>query len=294
MSDSWQKRLRTGAPLILDGGTGSELSRRGVPLRHDVWSGAAPLTHFDRLREVHADFIAAGAHVVTTNTFATSRFVLDAAGLGERFHEINRGAVEAARAARDASGAQVAIAGSISCLPPSFDVAAYPSAAVERAAYRELAELLATLGVDLFVLEMLQDTRHAARACAAVAALGLPFWLGVSCRVAPDGRSVMYDFPDVPLDAVLDALLPYEPAVVCIMHSPPDAVAPALAALAPRWPGYVGVYPEWPAANFGPDDGPAAFAAHAIQWRRRGVSVLGGCCGVAPAHIRALQAALTR
>ena len=114
---------------MLDGGTGSELRRRGVRLDEAAWSGLASLTHYDVLREVHADYIAAGADVITTNTFGTTRFVLEAAGYGERFATINRRAVDAAREARDASGRDVAIAGSMSCLPPRFDVRAYPDEA---------------------------------------------------------------------------------------------------------------------------------------------------------------------
>jgi homocysteine S-methyltransferase len=293
MRASWLQRLQDGDWLLLDGGTGSELRRRGVALRHDVWSAQAPLTHFEALRDVHADFIRAGADIITTNTFATTRFVLDAGGLGEHFAAVNRRAVEAARAARDSSGVDVAIAGSLSCLPPSFDVRAYPNPAVEQAAYAELAQTLANEGVDLLVLEMLQDTEHAARACEAVAATGLPFWVGVSCRVARDGESlVTYDFPDVRLETVLDALLPFEPAVACVMHSPAAAIGAALDAVARRWPGHVGAYPEWPAEAAGADDAATGFVRYALEWRHRGAQVLGGCCGVTPEQIYALRAAV--
>jgi S-methylmethionine-dependent homocysteine/selenocysteine methylase len=76
-----------------DGGTGSELRRRGFALRPDVWSALASIEAPDLLRAIHADYIAAGADLITTNTFATSRFVLDGAGLGARFETHNRRAV---------------------------------------------------------------------------------------------------------------------------------------------------------------------------------------------------------
>ena len=76
MSDTWLRKLTTGGVVLLDGATGGELRRRGVPLDSTAWSGVAPLTHFDTLRAIHADYIAAGADVITTNTFGTSRFVL--------------------------------------------------------------------------------------------------------------------------------------------------------------------------------------------------------------------------
>src|SRR5690606_32829557 len=122
-----------GGCILIDGATGSELRSRGVRLDPIAWSGPAALAHFDTLIDIHADYIEAGADVVTTNTFATARFVLDAAGLGGEFAAINRASVEAARRARDRCGRPVLIAGSISCFPPGFDVAAYPPPDAERA-----------------------------------------------------------------------------------------------------------------------------------------------------------------
>ncbi|HEX7236149.1 MAG TPA: homocysteine S-methyltransferase family protein, partial [Gammaproteobacteria bacterium] len=146
---AWQDTLARGNALILDGGTGTELRRRGMALSHVTWSALASLAQYDLLRAIHADYIAAGADVITTNTFATARFVLEAAGHRDDFARINTRAVDAAREARDAGSREVAIAGSMSCLPPRFDVQAYPGERTERAAYLELAETLAEAGVDL-------------------------------------------------------------------------------------------------------------------------------------------------
>jgi homocysteine S-methyltransferase len=290
---AWREALARGGTLVLDGGTGSELRRRGVPLDPVAWSGLAPLTHYDLLRAIHADYIAAGARVVTTGTFATTRFVLEAAGHGEDFEAVNTQAVAAAREARDASGREVAIAGSISCLPPSFDVHAYPDENAESAAYRELAETLAEAGVDLLLLEMMQEARHAPLACAAARAVGLPVWLGVSCRVGAGGTLVGFDFPLVPLAAALDALLPCAPDAVAVMHSPIAAVAPALQEIRARWRGPLGAYPEIGDGSVAAETvTPEDLAAHARAWIEGGARIVGGCCGTQPAHIRALAASL--
>lgn len=289
---------RSGACLLIDGGTGTELRRRGVRLDPVAWSGPAALTHFDVLVDIHADYIDAGADVVTANTFATSRFVLEAAGLGEELVAINRASVAAAKQARERAGRDVAIAGSISCFPPAFDVARYPPPRDERAGYEELASLLAELGVDLLVLEMMEDETHARRACDAVRAVGLPFWLGVSARRRVDGALVAYDFPDTAFDDVLAALLDYSPAVVNVMHTPVDDVSAALDAVRLRWTCAIGAYPE-----IADEDAagrprepltPAQLAARAEDWLRAGVRVLGGCCGTEPRHVRALRALLER
>jgi S-methylmethionine-dependent homocysteine/selenocysteine methylase len=291
LTQRWQEILAAGDTLLLDGGTGSELRRRGMTLDASGWSALAPLTHYDVLRTIHSDYLAAGADVVTTSTFATTRFVLDAAGHGADFRTINERAVAAAREARDGSGRAAAIAGSISCLPPRFDVHAYPDERAESAAYRELAETLAEAGVDFLLLEMMQETRHAPLACAAANAVGLPIWLGVSCRLGAGDALVGYDFPLVPLAACLDALLPFEPSAVCVMHSPVAAIAPALAEIRLRWAGVLGAYPEIgdgsPAV---PTANPRELAEQARSWTAGGAQIVGGCCGTQPAHIRALAA----
>jgi homocysteine S-methyltransferase len=288
MSTAWNDKLRAGRVLLLDGGTGSELRRRGFALDADVWSALAPLTHYELLRAIHADYIEAGADVITTSTFATSRFVLDAAGHAGDFAAINSRAIAAARDARDASELEVAIAGSLSCLPPRFDPAAYPDARTESAAYRELAATLADGGVDLIALEMLEDVEHAARACEAALATGLPVWLGVSCRTRADGTLATFDSPSTNFIDVLDALLPFAPAAVNVMHTPLSAIAPALRAVRARFVGTIGAYPELEteAAPVRPDP----LAALARDWIADGARIVGGCCDVTPAHVRALRA----
>ena len=290
---AWRDALARGGTLVLDGGTGSELRRRGVPLDAVAWSALAPLTHYDLLRAIHADYIAAGADVVTTSTFGTTRFVLEAAGRGRDFAAINARAVAAAREARVDSGREVAIAGSISCLPPGFDVHAYPDERTESAAYRELAETLANAGADLLLLEMMQETRHAPLACAAARTVGLPVWLGVSCRVGAGGALVAFDFPLVPLAATLDALLPFAPDTIAVMHSPIAAVAPALQELRARSSTPLGAYPEIGDGSAATEAvTPAELAMQARAWIDAGARIVGGCCGTHPEHVRALAASL--
>jgi S-methylmethionine-dependent homocysteine/selenocysteine methylase len=286
VNEIWQEKLADGGILIIDGATGSELRRRGVTLSPHAWSGPASGTHAHMLRDIHLDYVRAGADVITTNTFGTTRFLLDAAGLDGQFEQINERALNAALDARKIAASHVAIAGSMSCLPPSFDTAAYPDLETELAAYIELADYLANNGADLIVLEMMQETVHAPLACEAARQTGLPVWLGLSCRLDQRRRCVGYDFPAIPMSETLDALLGFDPDAIAIMHSPPVAVEPALSELRQRWPGVVGAYPEIA--------GDAAFpmerwTALARSWIEMGARIVGGCCGTSPAHIRALR-----
>ena len=296
METNWQSRLRDDDIIILDGGTGSELQRRGITMDKDAWSGVAASTHKGLLRQIHADYIRAGAEIITTNTFGSSRFVLEAAGAGDEFHKINSMAIEAALEARDlVAQDSVAIAGSISCLPPRFDISAYPDEQTERDAYRELTEVLAEGGVDLIALEMMEDTYHALMAVEAACAVGLPVWLGVSCQFANDSDTLVgFDFPNTPLSEPLGALLPLNIDVVNIMHTHPKATGPARLEVKSNWSGPIGVYPELgdfsaPNWNFTNLMTPIQLAEQATQWVAQGARLLGGCCGTTPDHIRALR-----
>ena len=312
---SFRDALASGRVLRLDGGTGSELRRRGVELSEVCWSASVNLGHGALLETIHRDYIAAGADIVTANTFGTTRFVLEAAGLGDRFEQVNQAALHAAFAAAGALPADAArfaatdlpaaasrracVAASLSCMPPRFDRRAWPSAAAEYDAYRELAELFAEAGVDVVLLEMLQSAPHAERACRAVRATGLPFVAGLSCRLSATGTPalVAFDDPSLPFGQVLDTVVDFSPDAIAIMHSPVDAMLPALDLLQSRWQGPVGAYAEIPYPEDPEGSGtarlsPDAYAAAAQDWVDRGARIVGGCCGTTPGHIAALTASI--
>src|SRR5438477_11502362 len=120
MLESLMRRLAEGEVVLIDGGTGTELEARGVPMNGAVWCGVAVLNHRDGVRDVHEDYIRAGAEVIIANTFPSNRLALGPAGFGDQVVEINRRAVQAAREARDnAAERPVLIAGSLS--PHSAD-----------------------------------------------------------------------------------------------------------------------------------------------------------------------------
>ncbi len=282
----------------MDGATGTELQRRGVPMDKIAWSGAAVLSHPDAVRETHEDYIRAGSRVITTNTFGSTRQMLEPAGYGDQVEAILRGAVKLAREARDNVAEQgVAVAGSISTEPPGFDRDAYLSPDKELEAYLEAAGLLADAGVDLIALEMINETNHASCAMQAAFETKLPVWLGGGCKKREDGKIVSFDHTNLEFATVLDALIPLGPTVVNIMHSEIRAIPEAIELVRQRWSGPIGVYPESgyftkPNWNFVDVIPPVDLVSEALGWVTAGVRLLGGCCGTSPEHIKALQAAM--
>jgi S-methylmethionine-dependent homocysteine/selenocysteine methylase len=293
-----QQRLERGDVLILDGAMGTELQRRGVPMDGIAWSAVAVATHPGTVRSVHEDYLRAGAEVLITNSFGTSRHVLTAAGLGGRVAELNGRSVELAREAIDQVGLDRAvwIAGSISSFVPWGDNRHRPASAAERASYREQADLLAEAGVDLLALEMIRDIDQAQTIVEVAAATGLPILIGFTCRLGNDRQTVVLRGRDTerPLRECMRPVLAAGHCwAVAVMHSDIEATERALDIVFENWSGPVACYPEcgeWENPNwrFG-DLTPEALAAAAEAWVDRGVAIVGGCCGIGPDHIRSLS-----
>ena len=294
--DWLDEKLAAGKHVLIDGATGTELEARGVPMNDKAWSGSAVLSHPEVVRETHADYIKAGAEVITTNTFASGRQLLEPAGLGDEFERINRDAVKVAVQARDeAADAPVAIAGSL-CEWVAFDGDAAADLQRLSDGYRQQAALLVEENVDLMVLEMCSHPVHSRLLLDAALGTGLPVWLGLSCK-SESGRLVGFDPPYTDLDPLLAELIGVGGVgVVNIMHTAIEDTAAALALAKRHWPGPLGVYPEsgyfvmpnWQFVDIiEPDD----LVKETRAWVESGAQIIGGCCGLGVTHIRALKAA---
>ena len=295
-----QERIDRGEVVFLDGATGTELDRRGVPMHGVAWSAAALETHPDVVRQVHEDNIRAGADIIITNTFATARHVLERAGMGERVRELNTRAATLAAEARDAVAADrpVYVAGSISTFSPGLRPELTPLAEEAKASYREQAQVLAEAGVDLIMLEMLRDVEQSSYAIEAAASTGPPTWLGFSCELSADGSQLaLLDSQGETFAEALDLLIPLGGSLVSMMHTTVEDTGPGLQVVRDRWSGPLGAYahsgdfvmPHW---QFDSIISPPDYLSEAQKWVEMGVQLIGGCCGIGPDHIRLLKEAL--
>ena len=98
--DRIARKLAKGDIIILDGGTGTDIQSRGVPMAGETWCAEANLTHPAVVRCVHEDYIAAGAEIITANTYPTSPLLFNALGRDDDMIRIDK---EAVRIAREAS-----------------------------------------------------------------------------------------------------------------------------------------------------------------------------------------------
>lgn len=291
-------RLGRGERIILDGATGTELQRRGVEMDDGAWVGVANLTHTDVLTRIHADYIAAGADVITTNTFASSRLMLGSAGKAGQVREGVRAATTAAFRARDqaARGRPVAVAGSLSHMVPFGSDDAGPTKAEMLAAFRELAAGLTDEGCDLLLLEMMYHPERMKLAVQAALETGLPVWLGTSARAQDGALLSSFHRTAIPFSEVV-ALVPESGIDVAgVMHTSAATTDAALDALRGRYGGPLMAYPdsgyfEPPHWRFVDVMSTVVFVEHCRRWAKAGVQVLGGCCGLGVEHIEALARA---
>lgn len=292
-SKLWE-RIERGEQVLIDGATGTEVERRGVPQVEQAWNGGGAVTHPDIVQQIHEDYIEHGAEIVISNTFATGKHNLQDAGWSDRFDLLNRKGVTLAQAARAKLGKpDVLVAGGIS----HWSWGVEPTLDQLRQYTEEQAAIMADAGADLIMLEMMSDLPKILVLIEAAQTTGLPVWVGLSCRLREDGTPVLL-FGDVPLADALDAMQAYDIPLMSIMHTEVEDVDACLDVVDQKWRGPVGVYAhssksiETGTQSIWIFDGvisPEAYAAASARWLKRGVQVIGGCCGVGVPHIGRLN-----
>jgi methionine synthase / methylenetetrahydrofolate reductase(NADPH) len=283
------ERLREGPVVVADGGTGALLSGRVPRLRAPE---EANLVAPETVIGVHAGFIRAGAELIETNTFGANRRKLSTLLLDDRLTEIVERGVKLAREAREISGQDVFVAGSIG---PLGDLDGAHGGEDPYETFIEQARLLEGRGVDLFMVETFFDLEELEAALAAVRDVSaLPI---VAQLTFDEDAETLAGVPA--REAVERLRLAGVAAIGANCGLGPQA---ALAALSEMADGSDGI-PLTAQPNVGlpsrsggrliyPNATPDYFAEFAAQARNLGARVIGGCCGTTPAQIAAIRAAV--
>lgn len=280
-------------PLLADGGMGTLLFSRGIPQRAclDELAGSRP----DLVGTIHREYLEAGADLIETLSFGANRIRLDGYGLGSQAGRLNRRAAQLAREARDVSGRDAWVGGSIGPLGPPTRELRHLGQAVIRGAFREQIDGLLEGGADVLVIETFFDLAHLLLA-------------------VDEARSAA----DVPVIASMT----FGEDLVLADGTTPEAAARALAAAgvdaigvncgvgplacldALRRFGRPG--PGEPARSVMPNAGlpqrmegrfvyaaePAYFGSIVPGLLDAGARIVGGCCGTTPVHVAAMRVAL--
>jgi len=289
----------TGVVTVLDGGMGRELLRIGAPFRQPEWSALALLEGPEWVVRAHANFIDAGAEVITTNSYAIvpfhlgeERFTADAAGLADLAGRL-------ARRAASESPRPIAVAGSLpplfgSYLPDRFDAADAP---------RIIDPLVDGLAdhVDHWLGETLSSVAEAAAVRSALDRAGAgadrPLWISFTVeeragsavlRSGEDVGEAAAAAVDLGATAVLFNCSQAETITVAIERALERVGAVAdVGGYANR---FVAAHTSTGAANaqisaFRDDLDPPSYGEFVSRWIDRGATIVGGCCGMEPVHI---------
>jgi 5-methyltetrahydrofolate--homocysteine methyltransferase len=289
-----RNRVQATAPLLFDGAWGTQLLQRGGTLDSclEHWN----VDNAECVAAVAQDYVDAGADIIGTNTFGANRFRLMPHGLAYEVLALNRAAVALSRHAATARGALVYGTMGPSGFPPGEGIATQGEL---RAGFREQARVLAAAGVDVIVIETMEDLNEARAAVAGVRdATSLevicsfafhklaPDTFATRCGVTPEAMAEAMAAAGADGIGVNCGMGPQDMAdLVAAIHT----VAPEIWILAQPNAGQpvawreTQVYPETPESL-------AAWVPALVQ---AGATMIGGCCGTGPAHIAAMRKALT-
>src|SRR5918994_2492906 len=296
--------------LVLDGAYGTAIQARTLADAdyrgerfsdhpHDV-AGDPDLLNLPRpdvVEDIHRSYLAAGADIVTTNTFTATAIAQADYGLEEAVFDLNVAGARIARRAADAFGPDRFVAGSIGptnqtlSLSPRVNEPAYRTVSFDRMAeaYAEQIRGLVEGGIDLLLIETIFDTLNAKAAIAAASDVAPDVPLMISVTITDrSGRTLSGQTVDAFWLSIAHAE-PFSVGVNCALGA--AEMRPYLESLARIAPVYTTCHPNagLPNAFGGYDERPETTSKYLREFAESGLgNVLGGCCGTTPDHIRAI------
>lgn len=275
--------------MLLDGAYGTsffEMGLGGVP------GEILNLEHPDAVERLQREYVEAGADMLLSNTFGANRPKLEENGLADKMREIHMSAIDIAR--RASAGRDVWVLGDMSStgrLPRPSGDGSFDEC---RAAYREQAKLLLECGADAVIVETMTDIKEMKAALVAVREISGEVPLIAQMAFDGSGRTLtgasLEVFAALAEDLDVDVV-----GMNCLVE--PAAMVENLRRLARRTSAFISVEPNAGDPIFDGNKtvyptGPAEFATFGEEFVELGASIVGGCCGTTPAHIRALSSAL--
>ena len=286
--------LSTRPWLLADGATGSNLFDVGLVSGDapELWNTDQPA----KITALHQSFVDAGADILLTNSFGGTRYRLKLHQAQDRVAELNTTAARLARAVADASGREIAVAGSIGPTGEIMEPIGPLSIAQATEAFAEQAQALAAGGADVMWIETMSSAEEVQAAVAGAATTGLP----IVCTLSFDtnGRTMMGISPS-DFAALEKTLVPRLAAcgtncgvgaseVVACIHNLAEAAGPDVVLVAK---GNCGI-PQYVDGAICYNGTPELMAVYARMALDAGARIIGGCCGTSPRHLRAMRDAL--
>jgi methionine synthase / methylenetetrahydrofolate reductase(NADPH) len=295
MANDLLTRLKQG-PVLCDGAMGTLLYAKGVFINkcYDELN----LTQPDLIRNIHQEYLNAGAEIIETNTFGGNSFRLARHGLADKVNEVNRKGAELAREAADAfnlkKAANVLVAGSIGPLGLRIEPLGKTSREEARASFREQITALVAGGVDLLMLETFGYLEELHQAILAAREVAPDKLLVAQVTIDEDGNCLDGASPET----FTSKLNGWDVDVIgCNCSVGPVAMLEAIERIRRLTDKPLAAQPNAgiPRSIEGRNIylcSPEYMASYARKFVNAGVNLVGGCCGTTPEHIKAMNSAL--
>ncbi len=277
--------------LVCDGAMGTYLNKKGIS--YDRCLDELCISRPDLVEEVHREYINAGAEIIETNTFGGNRFRLASHGMEHLVRDINFKGAKIAREAREISGIEILVAGSIGPLGKPIEPLGKISIEEAKEALIEQAEALLEGGVDLFMIETISSIDEIVAAVSAVRSLtDLP----VVAQMTFTTEGTTY-FGTTPAEMAA-RLLPLNVDVLGTNCSVgPQKMLETVEQLSELGVPYISAQPNaglprYFGGRFVYLSSPDYFGEFAKAFVKSGARIVGGCCGTTPEHIAALANAV--
>jgi methionine synthase / methylenetetrahydrofolate reductase (NADH) len=280
-----ERLLDPDAIVVFDGAMGTMLYSRGVFINqcYDELNLRAP----DLVRDIHRQYVSAGAEVLETNSFGANRLKLTQHGLQDQVKELNHAA---AKVAREAANDRVLVAGAVGPLGVRLEPYGPTSKDEACAIFREQMEGLAEGGVDLFILETFSDLEEIEQAIRAARLVDATKPVIAQMTIGNDYRTPYGAAPDVVVRA-LDAWGADVIGLNCSVG--PQIILECIEKMVPLTRRKLSAQPN---AGMPRDVGgrsmymasPEYMATYARHLVQAGAKIVGGCCGTTPEHIHAM------
>ena len=285
--------IKTGQPVLLDGAMGTMLFDAGLEQGDppDEWNVLYP----ERIKAIHQAYVDAGSQLILTNSFGGTSFRLEMHNLQDRVHEFNKAAAQNARSVADAAPHIVGVAGDIGPTGQLFEPMGLLTFEDAKTAFADQARGLADGGADVFWIETMSDLNEVKAAIAGIREVSdLPIIATMSFDT--HGHTMMGVSPAKFIEALgeQDVL-----AVGANCGTGSDELIKAVEAMRKASPdivlvakGNAGIPHVVKGGDIVYDGSPEVMAEYALNVHEIGASLIGGCCGSTPEHIKAMAKAL--
>lgn len=296
MSTDFLDRLKRG-PILCDGAMGTQIHARGISFEHCF--DELNLSQPEVILDVHRAYVEAGAEIIETNTFGANRFRLIEHELENKIVEINQSGVRLARKAADESRRKIYVAASIGPLGVRLAPLGRVSAIEAFDAFKEQISALADQAIDVLMFETFSDLGEITQAIKAAKDVAPNLPIIAQMTFTEDGCTPLGDAVEVVAQTLIELganvigancsvgparLLPVIQTLARHAQASPPAPFVSIQPNA-GWPQRMGARLVYPAT-------PEYFGDYARRFLNVGATLIGGCCGTTPQHIRAMRTVL--